>query len=151
MFTEVNTYAPDEVILTFGGYIVEGWNSISIKKRVPQFTVIQGIRGKNTRVRNVNKHSTIELNVDMTSELNEIFSKIVSMDSRTGSAVLHLSLMDKSGNEVLTSNEAFVSDDADRSYDNTLTARVWSIECLNSTWDSVGNKGLVASIFDLFN
>jgi hypothetical protein len=150
MFTEVNTYAPDEVFLTFGGYTVEGWNSISVKKRVPTFTVVQGIRGKNTRIRNRNTHATIEINVDMTSKLNEVLSDVVSNDKVSGGAVLHLSLMDKSGTEVFNSNEAYVTDDSDRSYDNTLGSRTWTIECLNSTWDGVGSQTGGFSIFDIF-
>lgn len=149
MFSEVKTYAPDDVYLTFGGYTVEGWNSITLKKRISEFRLIQGIRGKNTRVRNINTHATIEINVDMTSDLNQILSSIVSKDIATGGAVLYLSLIDKSGTEQFSSNEAYVSGEADRTYDSTLSARVWTIECLNSRFNDGGNAANNTSIFDM--
>ncbi len=147
MFSEVKTYAPDEVFLTFGGYTVEGWNSISLKRRIPRFKIIQGIRGKNTRVRNENNHTSIEMNVDLTSSVNKILSAIVSKDIETGGAVLHLSLIDKSGSEVFSSNEAFVVDEADRMYDSTMSARVWTIECLDSRYSDAGGIASSLSIF----
>lgn len=150
MFTTVKTYAPDEVYLTFGGYTVEGWNSISVKKTIPTFKTIQGIRGKNTRVRNKNSHSIIEISVDMTSDLNALFSQIVSKDTELGGAVLHISLVDKSGTEVFESIEAYVTDHANRDYDNTLSARNWTIECLESKWNSAGNAPNSKSLFELF-
>lgn len=150
MFTTVKTYAPDEVYLTFGGYTVEGWNSISIKKTISTFRTIQGIRGKNTRVRNKNSHSIIEINVDMTSDLNALFSEIVSKDTELGGAVLHLSVIDKSGTEVFESIEAYVKDHSDRSYDDTLGARSWTIECLQASWNSAGNAPNSKSLFELF-
>lgn len=148
MFHEVHTYAPDEVYLTFGGYIVEGWNSITLSKQVPTFTTIQGVRGKNTRVRNKNSHSNITVSCDMTSEVNAILSSIVSIDRSTGGACLNLSLIDGSGQEVFSSNEAYVQDDADRTYDNTISERVWTIECLTSRWSDRGDVRNNLSIFE---
>lgn len=140
MFSEVKTYAPDEVFLTFGGYTVEGWNSIILRKRIPEFKFIQGIKNKNTRVRNKNSHATIEITVDLTSDVNQIMSSIVSMDLSMGNAVLHLSLLDKSGSELFSSNEAYVTGEADRTYDSSLSDRRWIIECLNSNFQEVGGS-----------
>lgn len=147
MFSEVKTYAPDEVYLTFGGYTVEGWNTIVLNKMVPTFKVVQGIRGKNTRIRNRNTHATIELTCDLTSDVNQILASVLAKDIETGGAVLNLSLVDKSGSEVFSSNEAFIRDQANRTYDDTISSRTWVIECLTSNYSSGGSGD--RSIFDM--
>lgn len=148
MFHEVKTYAPDEVYLTFGGYTVEGWNSISLQKQIPTFSTIQGIRGKNTRIRNKNSHSIITISCDLTSDLNSILSSIVTVDRATGGAALSLSLIDGSGGEVFSSTEAYVSDESDRTYDNTVSERKWVIECLRGRYSDKGDIRNDLSIFE---
>lgn len=148
MFAEVRTYAPSEVYLTFGGYIVEGWNSINLNKQVPTFKTIVGIRGKNTRVRNKNTYSVIEINCDLTSEVNQILSSIVATDRSSGGGVLNVSLMDKSGSEVFSSTEAYIQDESNRMYDATISSRVWVIECLTSRFDDTGSISNALSIFE---
>lgn len=151
MVCNVYTYSPEDVILSFGGYTVEGWNSLTIRKRLPTFSVVQGIRGKNTRVRNKNSHTTIEINVDMVSELNRVLSQIVRGDLSSGSMMLALSLVDKSGAEVFSSIQAFVADEPDRVYDNTMQSREWHIECLTSTYDSNIMFANAVDVFSILN
>ena len=134
MFDDVKTYAPDEVYLTFGGYIVEGWTSISVASSSPRYKTIKGIRGKNTRVKDPNSHSTITVTCHQTSMTNQVLSSIISLDENTEGVRLEVSLMDSSGFEVFSSDEAFVQKQADRQYTDDITDRSWTIECLVSRW-----------------
>lgn len=143
MFTEVNTYTPDEVFLTFGGAIVEGWETISISRSSPEFKTIKGIRGKNTRVSDPNTHSVIQVVCNQTSITNEIFSSIVALDANNEGVRLEVMLIDSSGWEVFSSEEAYVSKTADRQYEVSMGTRAWAIECLTSRWNDEkgGNMG----------
>lgn len=134
MFNEVRTYAPQEVILTFGGYAVEGWDSISVTRSTKEFSVVKGIRSKNTRIRNLNSHATISLQCPQTSQVNQILTHVLSVDEVTGNGKLEINLVDGSGNEVFTSSEAFIAGSADRSYGGDESERTWTIECLTSRW-----------------
>lgn len=148
MFNEVVTYSPSEVILTFGGYSVSGWDSISVTKPTKEFTVVKGIRGKNTRIRNRDSHATITLQCPQTSQVNQILTSVLFADEVTGNGRLEISLIDGSGNEVFTSSEAFVSGNADRSYSNSESDRVWTIECLVSRWGDINRSFSADNILD---
>ena len=147
LFSDVKTYAPSEVFLTVGGYNVEGWNKISVRKVVPEFTTIRGIRGKHTRVRSKDGYATISVDVDMTSKANVVFKAILAKDIELGGARIEIQLADKSGTELFSTTEAFIQGSPERSYEKDITSRVWVIECLNSRWTDPGSGGLINSIF----
>ena len=65
--SKVYTYSPSEVQLTFGGYTVTGWQSISITRSVDAFKPVRGIRGKHTRVRSIDTSCTITVTILQTS------------------------------------------------------------------------------------
>lgn len=146
MFTPVHTYAPDEVALTFGGYIVEGWDSIVVKRNSPAFEIKRGIRGKNTRTRNRDTSATVTLTCPQTSEVNKILTDLVTQDELTGNGRLSLSLIDGSGWEVFSSSEAFVDGLPDRSYDADEGDRVWVMTCLNSNSRGQNRRSLYGDI-----
>ena len=154
MFHEVSTYAPDEVFLTFGGAVVEGWDSITVQRTSPEFKTVKGIDGKNTRVYDPNTHAVINIVCKQTSLTNQILSSVVLLDSNTHGVRLEVMLLDSSGWEVFSSQEAYVQRTPDRDYKASMGTRSWTIECLNSSWnDSKGNlsaDNIFTRVMDLF-
>ena len=147
MFSAIRTYAPENVFLTFGGAVVEGWNSMTVTRQVPVFRSVKGIRGKNTRVRDTNSASTIEIICDATSMTNQIFQMIVEADTVSGAGRIELTLTDNSGFEVFYSGEAFITGPAERGYGSEVGDRKWTIECLNSRWGDQ-RAGIIENIFN---
>jgi len=105
----VNTYSPKDVILTIGGYQLTGWQSISITRSAKSFTVIRGIRGKNTRIPNKDFSATITISLLQTSQSNDVLSTILIADEENGTARIALTLKDNSGRGVFSSNEAYIT------------------------------------------
>ena len=99
----VQTYSPKDVILTIGGYQLTGWQSVNISRSVKGFNVIRGIRGKNTRVPNVDTSATITISLLQTAQGNEVLSRIHELDLDAGTARIALMLKDRSGRSVFLS------------------------------------------------
>jgi len=43
MSFSVNTYSPTDVTLSFGGYVLTGWNTINIQRVYAGMTAVDGI------------------------------------------------------------------------------------------------------------
>lgn len=150
MAFDVKTYSPRDVTLAFSGYVLTGWNTITISRNTNAYTPIRGIRGKNTRVRNADTSATISFSCLQTSEANDILSSIHSIDIATGSARIELTLKDSSGTSIFSSTEAFIQGFPEATFSGEFSYRVWTINCLTteSTWNVGGNSKPETAIFD---
>lgn len=144
---DVREYSPSEVVMTFGGYRVEGWERISIRRLQPSFRLVEGIRGKNTRVRINNTAAEIEIALTQTSPTNNIFSQIVEVDEQYGTGRIELTIKDVLTGESFQSTEAYLERPADKTFDADVTERVWKIVCLSSK-SSMGTGGALGSLVD---
>lgn len=149
----VNTYSAADVILSFGGYSVFGWDEISVRRDTAQSNFIRGIRGKNTRIINPNTSSVISIACPQTSDAHSVFSQIVSGDLLTGgNGRLQVSLKDLNGGLVLSSNEAYVTGYPDVSYKNSIENYTWLIQCNNTQYSGLTSRPSQTSLFDfVFN
>lgn len=145
---EIKTYSPKMVAITFGGTLVEGWDTVKITRQSQSFKQVNGIRGKNTRVALKNTAATVEITVPQTSDINTIFSQIVAIDEATGAARIDITIKDTLGTEVFKSSEAYLVAPADRSYESSSTGRSWTLNCLSSKYSSDGNGWSISSFFD---
>lgn len=126
----VSTYSASDVVLSFGGYSLIGWDEINVRRDTAQSNFIRGIRGKNTRIINYNSSAIISVACPQTSEAHAIFSQIVEGDKATGgSARLELNLKDINGGLVLLSSQAYVTGYPDVSYKNSIENYTWLIQC----------------------
>ena len=132
-----------------GGYIVTGWDNLSITRRVKGFTPIYGIRGKNTRVNNTDTSATISVTLIGTAQSNEVLSYIHSLDLAQGTARIDLTLKDSSGKSVFSSNEAYITSYPTKSFTGDFTYNTWEI-ILQSTqsYTVAGNARPSTSLFD---
>lgn len=145
----VNTYSAKDVILTIGGYQLTGWQSITISRTVKGFTVIRGIRGKNTRVPNVDTSATISISLLQTAQGNDVLSYIHELDLDEGTARIALMLKDRSGRSVFSSNEAFITGYPTATFSGQFEYRNWELFCQSTDTYTVGGNAKPAS--DLFD
>lgn len=146
---DVRTYSASQVVMSFGGAIVEGWETISTSRDLPDFKTVNGIRGKNTRVRNRNTAASVEITLLETSPTNQIFNDIVALDKEIGGARLSFILKDTLGTEVFYSDEAYIEGIANREYAAELGERVWIVRCLSSKNSDKGQGLELDSIFNI--
>lgn len=147
--SSVTTYSPDQVTLTVGGYQVTGWDNLTITRRVKGFTPIYGIRGKNTRVKNVDTSATIAVTLIQTSPSNDVLTTIHRLDLQEGTGRISLLLKDSSGESVFSSNEAYITGYPVVSYSGDFTYRNWEIFCQSTgDYNISGNSKPSSSLFD---
>lgn len=145
----VTTYSPQDVKLTIGGYQIVGWQSISISRSVKGFTVVRGIRGKNTRVPNRDSSATIQFSLAQFSPSNDVLSYIHELDLDEGTARIALTLKDGSGGSVFSTNEAYITGYPTSTYSGGFEYRSWEIFCQTTdTFKVGGNTRPSTSLFD---
>lgn len=140
MSYEINDYTPAEVILSFGGYRVEGWDQISIERSSPVFRQVKGIRGKHTRVREFDSSATITLGVMQTCSTNDYLSEILRRDAEWGTGRLSITLEDKSGGSIFSSEEAYITGYPKADFGEDIVFRPWTIFCQTTVEYNVGGN-----------
>jgi len=141
----VQTYSPKDVILTIGGYQLTGWQSVNISRSVKGFNVIRGIRGKNTRVPNVDTSATITISLLQTAQGNDVLSRIHELDLDAGTARIALMLKDRSGRSVFSSNEAYITAYPTATFSGQFEYRNWEIFCQTTQSYVVGGNARPAT------
>lgn len=136
----VNTYSPRDVLLIIGGYQLTGWQSISVNRTVKGFTVVRGIRGKNTRVKNVDTSATITISLLQTEQGNDVLSYIHELDLDEGTARIALTLRDKSGRSVFSSNEAYITGYPTATFSGQFEYRNWEFFAQTTSTYTVGGN-----------
>ena len=145
--SKVFCYSPKEVVLTFGGYTVTGWQSISIARSVDAFKPIRGIRGKHTRVRNADTSCMITIPLLQTSMSNGVFSRIHELDLTNGTGRISLTVSDLKGTSVFSSVEAYIVGYPEVVYSGEFEFRQWRIFCQTTGSYTIGGNAQVNNIF----
>lgn len=145
----VNTYSPKDLSLSFGGYQIAGWDSISITRTSPSFITVKGIRGKHTRVPSGDTSATITVNILQTSPSNDVLSEVHRQDIETGTGRLDIMLKDNSGNSVFSSDEAYITSYPETTYSGNFEYRTWTIYCQTTKSYVVGGNSYPET--NLFN
>ena len=141
----VPTYDPSSVDLAIGGYLISGWDRISIARRTEMFKPVYGIRGKHTRVRMGGKNTRdtsafINITLSKESQANDVLSEIHRQDSEDGTARITLTLKDKSGSSLFSSDEAYILKYADSEFSNDFGTREWRLFCQSTGSYLVGGN-----------
>lgn len=145
--SKVFTYSPKDVLLTFGGYTVTGWQSITVTRSVDAFKPVRGIRGKHTRVRNADTSCTITIPLLQTSMSNDVFSRIHELDLSNGTGRIELELKDTGGTSVFSSIEAYVLGYPEVVFSEEFEYRQWRIFCQSTNTYTIGGNAQVENIF----
>ena len=134
------TYAPSEVVLLIAGFQVIDLVSVKLNWNTERFSVVKGIRGKNTRVRNKDTGAVIEIDVLQTSITNDVFSQIVTLDEKSQVGNLSVSLKDNSGSTVVVSSNAFLASYPNFELKDVLQPRTWKLVLLSTDQAIVGGN-----------
>lgn len=153
------TYSPKQISLTLGTYTIKGYASgsfISVEQGSKSFSLAKGIRGVNTRRRNLDTSLRITFSLLQTHDTNNILTQIHQHDLDTGAGRFDLSLTDLSsseagtGNALITSNKAFIEGFPNVVYSDGLEAREWTILCLDyDDYRVAGNSAPTLNLFGL--
>lgn len=135
----IATYTPGNITMTLAGHVVEGWDSISVRRNAVAFRHIPGIRGSGTRVRVKDSSATITLELAQTSNTNSILSQIHQLDISQGTGRIELILRDPDGDYVFQSNTGYVAGYPDSGFTGDIQTRTWTINCQTSTLFVGGN------------
>ena len=149
MVAPVTTYAPKDVVLKVQDYQLPGIVSLSLEWSTPPFTMVRGIRGNVTRVRNKDSSAVLKVEVLQTSVANDLLDSIVKQDIQTGQAKLTITLKDLSGRFGIQSQQGFVQARPTVAFSNTADNRVWEIGLLQVEYsDMLGSSNTIDSLFD---
>lgn len=132
MRTEVLTYVPSDVMLLLSGYEITGWESITISPNSQAFRQVNGIRGKNTRVKLRDTSCTITISAYQTELLHEVLSKILEADMAEGTARLEISLSEISGGTRFSTRDAYILGFPEVVYTRDNSVKVWTLSCSTS-------------------
>ena len=145
----VNSFSPKDVQLIVAGYVITGWERITITRRVKGFTPIPGIRGKNTRVVSQDTSATITVPVLQTSQSNEVLSSIHEQDLDKKTGRLGITLKDVSGNSIFSSDEGYITGFPSVTYSGQFEYRTWEIFLQRtSSYNVAGNARPQTSLLD---
>lgn len=140
MAFEVYTYSPSEVVLDISGYIITGFDRISVNRNSPPFRMMKGIRGLNTRVRNRDTSCTITVDILQTALANDVLSELITRDLESNSIRLNLSLTDTLGSSKIESSNAYIENFPQTTFANDIEYRRWTITCLSTDFYNVGGN-----------
>lgn len=140
MSFEVNTYNPSDVYLTLAGVNMIGWNDVTIVRASESFKFIKGIRGKHTRVRELDSSALVTIALMQTSPSNDILSEILSQDEVSGTGLLEITLADKSGNSLMSSSEAYLVGFPSKSFKDSIEFITWTIQCQSTDDYIIGSN-----------
>lgn len=136
----VNTYNPSDVYLIIAGHICTGWNEISVERTTPSFRFVKGIRGKNTRVQDLDSSAVINITLLQTAQTNDILSEIHRQDIEEGTGRIELSLVDRSGTSSFSSIEAYIVNYPNKSFKDDFEPVTWTIQCQSTDDYIVGGN-----------
>ena len=150
----ISTYNPSDVTLVVAGYVIAGWDTISITRRTDSFKPVAGIRGKHARVRtggslNPDTSAIITLTLAQESQSNDVLSAIHELDITEGTGRIVLTLKDKSGGSLFNSHEAYILSYPESVFTNDFSGRQWRIFCQSTkTYFVGGNTKPQTSLLD---
>lgn len=131
MSNNAATYSPNQVSLTLGSYPITGFapNSfIQVEQMAKSFEIVKGMRGINSRKRNLDKSLRISFRLLQTHDTNNILTQIHETDLSTGAGRFEVTLTDLSSSEdgngkgQIISRKAFIEGYPDIVYSNGLEA-----------------------------
>ena len=143
----VLTYSPSEVMVNINAYRMTDLVSVEVEWSTEAFSMVRGIRGRNTRRQSQDSSATLKLEFLQTSISNDILSELLLSDIALQSSRLQISIMDNSGSTKILSSEAFISSFPTVTFNSNLSSRVWLIKMPSTEATVNGNAKPLPDIF----
>jgi hypothetical protein len=130
--SNVRTYDPKQVIITFGPVLVTGYAAGSFVRIAPSSgPAFEKVRGADGGIDRTNKNSNdyiVTITVKKTSPTNDAFSRILAGDKLSNTGKLPLIVKDLNGTTLHTAPQAWITDDPEADHDDAMPNREWVIE-----------------------
>lgn len=136
MSAKIKTYNPKEVVIAAGSHLVSGLaddSFVNIEANGDGITKKVGCDGE--VVRSVSPDGTYKVKISLlqTSDSNTFFSNMVDLDRDTGEGMFPLLIKDLKGNEVFSTEAAWVTKKAAFGRGKESTNREWELETGDAT------------------
>jgi hypothetical protein len=143
MSAKVQTYRPADVLVTYGGVPITGFDDGTFIKVTPaanNFTKKVGADGEVARVGNADQTDTVEMTLLQTSASNDTLNTFMLADMATGAGALPLQIKDKSGRSLHVWASAWIQKPAEVSYAKEVGNRVWTFDTSNRVVGLIGGN-----------
>ena len=128
----VGTWDPKELIVNFGGIIIEGYADGSMVNIAPHdadyWKKVMGADGETSRFKSANNSHVITLTLLQLSESNEELFNILETDKQTGNNLKALTITDNNGTIMGYWPEAWVRGDPEFPMGKENEDRTWTID-----------------------
>ena len=126
--SEVRTYDPKKVIVTFGVLALSGYMDGSFITITPEGDKFEKHKGADGSIDRVNKNSysyEVHLVLKQTAPANVSLAGLAYADQESNKGILPLTIKDFSGTALFTATSAWIRRDPDVDYGDTMGAREW--------------------------
>lgn len=132
----VKVYNPDEVVITFGDDVLEGFadgEMILIEESSPRIIKIVGADGEVVISRHVDRSASITVKLLQTSDGNDVLYNAAELNRRGPGlpGVKPLYVRDLNGRALHEATHAWVEEAPQAHYDRSATAREWKLGAAN--------------------
>lgn len=138
------TYIPNEVFVTYGTHIVEGFMDgtfVEVEQDQEVFKKHIGSQGEGSRTQNHDESFRIMITLKQNSPSNVYFDSMLELDKQTGSNLLPVSVKYNGGSDIAFSDKGYIVSKPKKEYGDDMTARVWVIDVLKG----INNVGIAAT------
>lgn len=126
----MQTYSPEDVILSIGGYLMSGYadgSFITVERETDAYTKLVGADGEVSRTRSANRSGALTLTLKQTSDGNRILGTFLASDETDDSGVFDCFLKDNLGNTLFT-GEGWIRKPPAMEYGSEESNREWGID-----------------------
>lgn len=130
--SDLKSYNAGEVSIIVGTRALSGLAEgtfVNIVRDEDAFTKQVGADGEVTRSKTNNKSGSIEITTQQGSDANDYLSGVHASDENSGSGVVPVTVIDKSGSTVAFSRESWVRKIADAGFGRDAGERTWILDC----------------------
>lgn len=159
MSTNNATYAPSEVVViisheAIGNHIVGGFSAnemVTVNRANPTWSHESSPDGFHTRVHNLDKSGTAAITLVQTSSSNDALYALAAYDEarKNDEGLFSITIADKSGRSVITSNSAYVSVPQEKSYGREVGNRAWNVVMIDCEEYIGGNGQLTKEVISM--
>lgn len=132
MAKEVNTYNPDAVVITIGGFPIGGYADgtfVEVGSVSDAVSSVSGADGEVARAVGTDLRHSITLTLLQTSKSNDILSTLLMLDRKsTGGAMVPVSIQDLSGRTMFAASQCWIKKAANITLSKGIEPRQWMLE-----------------------
>jgi len=129
MTQNVETYAPQDIILNVAGKIITGFTDdmITCTYEANQVEDEVGADGEVARRILHDRRATLTVTLQQTSKANLVLSTLANVDRISGDSIFPIVMRNNRGTDLVVGGSAWIQKQADSNFQATLQGRAWPI------------------------